>query len=138
MTSPSLSIDSKTGSPVSLLTSRVMCLSTISRRTWRGTTSMNCWPERMRATFSSSNTRSVPGRPSAAPVMTTGSDSGGAAPSGTAGGAVTGRTAATLPGCAVLLAAGGEDGAAAVDEIGDQAAEFGVTVFRHGCSRWGK
>ena len=33
MTSPSLSIVSKTGSPVSLLTSRVMCLSTISRRT---------------------------------------------------------------------------------------------------------
>ena len=62
----------------SLFTSRVMCLSAIACRTWRGMTSMNCCPPRMRATFSSSNTRSVPGRPSAAPVMTTGSLRAGA------------------------------------------------------------
>lgn len=33
---------------------------------------------------------------------------------------------------------GGEDRAAAVDEIGDQAAESGVTVLRHGCSWCGR
>jgi hypothetical protein len=45
-------------------------------------TSMNCSPDRIRPTFSSSNTRSVPGSPSAAPVMTTGSGSAAASPFG--------------------------------------------------------
>ena len=74
MTSASRSMVSNVGlAPSSPLTSRVMCMSTIRWRYRRGMVSMNCCPSRIRATFSSSNTRSTPGRPSAAPVTTTGS-----------------------------------------------------------------
>ena len=61
--------------PSSLLTRRVMCCSAISRRRRAGITSMNCSPSSRRARFPSSNSFAVPGVPTAAPVMTTGSSS---------------------------------------------------------------
>ena len=85
MTSASSSMVSKVGSPDSRFTSRVMCMSTICCRSRCGMVSMNCWPSRIRCRFSSSKTRSTPGRPSAAPVMTTGSGDAGA-PGRSAGG----------------------------------------------------
>ena len=53
-----------------------MCLSRISWRIRVGMTSIPCSPCRMRATLASSKTCGAPGRPSAAPVMTTGSADG--------------------------------------------------------------
>ncbi len=68
----------------------------------------------------------TPGRPSAAPVMTTGSISRWCRH----------RRAAEAIGRALAAAAAvsAEDMAAAVDEIRDQVAKFGVTVSGHGCS----
>ena len=57
--------------PSSPLTTRTMCLSTIARRKRAGIRSMHCSPRRMRPTLPSSNSGPPPGRPSAAPVMTT-------------------------------------------------------------------
>ena len=73
MTSAVSTIVSKLPEPSSSLTTRVMCLSSILRRNRCGIRSMNCSPASSRATFPSSKTWSVPGRPRAAPVMTTGS-----------------------------------------------------------------
>ncbi len=96
ITSRSLEMVSNDASPDGGLTSRVMCLSSMPRRIRRGMLSMNCSPARIRATLPSSNTRSTPGRPSAAPVMTTGSPRAGAM-SGLAGAGHTSPIALELP-----------------------------------------
>ena len=79
MTSAGSSIVSKLPAPeAASLTSRVMRMSTIRWRMRLGiSTPMKFWPARMRATLSSSKVCSVPGRPRAAPVTTTGSRAGG-------------------------------------------------------------
>ena len=64
--------------PSSPLTTRVTFMSTMARRCRDGTTSIRLSPRSRRATLPSSNTRGVPGRPSAAPVMTTGEPTGAA------------------------------------------------------------
>ena len=103
ITSSALSIVSKRAVPSSPLTSRVMCLSSISRRRRPGMTSMPCSPASRRATFASSKSRSAPGSPSAAPVMTTGA---------------VGRTLAFLGRARQL--------ATALQELGEQTAEIAV------------
>ena len=57
--------------PSSLFTTRVTCLSSIALRNRAGTTSISSSPPRIRSRLASSNTRCVPGSPSAAPVITT-------------------------------------------------------------------
>ena len=72
MTSATLSTSWKLPDPDSSLTRRVIRMSAIIARYLSGTAVMNCWPSSSRATLASSKTGCLPGRPSEAPVMTSG------------------------------------------------------------------